>query len=181
MRRVSVVGPSGSGKSTVGAILAQRLGVPFVELDSIHHLADWTPIDPAEFRRRLDELTSADGWVIDGNYGDVVRDGPVWERADTVVWLDLPKSVVMRQVVQRTVGRVVRRRELWNGNRERPSNLLRWDPERSIIRWAWTTHGPVRERYEQRLVDARHQHLDFVRLRSRRQRDDWLADLESAL
>ena len=178
MRRVSVVGPSGSGKSTLGQALADRMGVRFVELDAVHHLADWTPIDADAFQRRLDEITSGDGWVIDGNYGQVVRDGVVWERADTVVWLDLSKPVVMRQVVRRTLRRIVRREELWNGNRERPANLLKWDPEQSIIRWAWTTHEQVRRRYEQRLSDVRHQHLEFVRLRTRRAVTDWLAAVE---
>ncbi len=31
--RVALAGPMGSGKSTVGALLAQRWGVPFVDLD----------------------------------------------------------------------------------------------------------------------------------------------------
>ena len=145
MRRVSVVGPSGSGKTTLGRALAERLGVPFVELDAT--------ISPTGRRSTRTNSIEAgrdhrgDGSVIDGNYDQVVRDGPVWERADTVVWLDLPKSVVMWRVIRRTVGRAVLREELWNGNRERPTNIFRWDPEQSIIRWAWTTHGSVRRRY----------------------------------
>jgi shikimate kinase len=34
MARVVLVGPPGSGKSTVGAVLAQRLGVPFHDTDA---------------------------------------------------------------------------------------------------------------------------------------------------
>jgi len=181
MRRVSVIGPSGSGKTTLGRALAERLDVAFIELDAIHHLADWTPIDPDAFERRLADITAGDGWVIDGNYGQVVRDGPVWERADTVAWLDLSKSVVMWRVIRRTVTRAVRREELWNGNRERATNIFRWDPEQSIIRWAWTTHGSVRRRYEERLGDDRHRHLHVVRLRTRRELAEWLANVESAL
>lgn len=173
MRRVSIVGSSGSGKSTVGRVLADLLGVPHVELDAIYHQPDWQPLDDAEFHRHLDEVTATDGWVVDGNYRLVVRDGPVWERADTVVWIDLPRRVVMRQVVGRTIGRLVRREELWNGNRERPSNLVRWDPEASIIRWAWVTHGQVRDRYEHLLGQP--QPFEIVRLRSRAEIDQWLA------
>ena len=61
--------------------------------------------------------------MIDGNYRTVVVDGPVWQRADTVVWLDLPRRIVMRQVVSRTFRRSILREELWNGNREPLRNL----------------------------------------------------------
>ncbi len=170
MRRVSIVGSSGSGKTTLGRRLAARLDVPFVELDGIHHLARWEPIDPAEFARRLDELAGSDAWVIDGDYSAVT--GSVWRRADTIVWLDLPRRTVTRQVVGRTVPRVLRRTELWNGNRESARNLVHWDPDRSIIRWAWTTHGAVRERYERLLADVE---LDVVRLRSRSEIEAWMS------
>lgn len=177
MNRVSIVGPSGSGKSTLARRLGATLGLPATELDAIHHLPDWTPIEPAEFERRLDSVTAGDRWVIDGNYRLVVHEGVVWRRADTVVWLDLPRSTVTRQVTQRTLRRLVRREVLWNGNRERWSSLFRRDPERSIIRWAWTTHAQVAARYEALMDDQRHRHLEFVRLRSRREVEEWLETL----
>ena len=87
------MGNAGSGKTTLARSLADRLGIAHVELDAVHHLAGWTPIDPQEFRRTVTALADEDSWVIDGNYG-VVRD-IVLARADTVVLLDLPKPVVM--------------------------------------------------------------------------------------
>ena len=53
MRRVSVVGTSGSGKSTLGAALAARLGVDYLELDSVFHQPDLDPLPTPEFRRRV--------------------------------------------------------------------------------------------------------------------------------
>src|ERR1700749_1481473 len=100
VRRVSVVGCSGSGKSTVGRRLARDLSVPYIELDSIFHQPGWVPLPRDEFRRRGAKPL-------------------VWDRADTVVWLDLPRRTVMRQVIWRTLRRVAFRAELWNGNRER--------------------------------------------------------------
>lgn len=165
VRRVSVVGNSGSGKTTLGGALAARLGVPFVELDAIFHQPNWTPLPREEFRARVGELLAGDGWVVDGNYS-AVRD-LVWERADTVVWLDLPRAAVMRQLLLRTLGRMVTRRELWNGNRESLGNLVRLDPEESILRWAWTKHASYASRYSAAAGDPALAHLRFVRIRSR--------------
>lgn len=173
-RRVSVVGVSGAGKTHLSRRLAGVLGVPWVELDAIHHQPDWTPLERGEFRRRVAESVRADGWVIDGNYS-MIRD-IVWGAADTVVWLDYPRWRVMISLVGRTLGRAVRRQELWNGNREPVGDVLRlWDPERSIIAWGWSRHAAYIERYEAEMAKPEHQHLRFVRLRSRREADEWLA------
>jgi adenylate kinase family enzyme len=131
VRRIAVVGTSGSGKTWLGRGIARRLAVPFVELDSIYHQPGWQPLPAEEFRSRVADIVAGAGWVIDGNYS-AVRD-VVWTRADTVIWFDLPRRTVMRQVVTRTLRRAITRAELWNGNREPLTGLFRLDPERSII------------------------------------------------
>ena len=166
VRRVSVVGCSGSGKSTVGRRLARDLGVPYVELDSIYHQPGWVPLPAEEFRRRVTEVTAGDGWVIDGNYSAARQ--LVWARADTVVWLDLPRRTVMRQVVWRTLRRAAFRVELWNGNRERWANFFTWDQQESVISWAWHHHPVYRERYGAAAAAPPYPQLNFVRLRSHR-------------
>jgi adenylate kinase family enzyme len=169
MRRVHVVGTSGSGKSTVAAEVARRLGVAHVELDALHWLPGWTERPTAEFRRLLAEALAADGWVVDGNYGDQARD-LVWAAVDTVVWLDLPRSEVMRQVTARTLRRWWRREVLWGTNREQlRMALLSGD---SILWWAWSTHGRRRAEYEALLASTP---FRVVRLRSRSEADRWLA------
>jgi len=40
MPRIVIKGTSGVGKTTFGADLAGRLGVPFIELDALHHGPD---------------------------------------------------------------------------------------------------------------------------------------------
>ena len=146
MQRVWVVGNSGSGKTTLAGALASRLGAPHVELDSIYHQPGWTPLPDEEFRSRAGAALSGDSWVADGNYhllADFVG------LADTVVWIDLPRSVVMRRLFRRTLVRGLFRKELWNGNRETLKNFVRLDPEKSILRWAWTRHSFYRQRYEE--------------------------------
>lgn len=154
--------------------LAGMLGVPYVELDAIHHLPGWQPIARDEFLERIAAVSASEEWVIDGNYRTVVVDGPVWRRADTIVWLELPRHTVMRQVTLRTLRRVVRREELWNGNREPLRNLWAWDPHKSIIRWAWTQHAKYRERFRSAMASPTLAHIDFVRLRSHEEAEAWL-------
>ena len=177
VRRVSVVGTSGSGKSTLARELAETLGVPHLELDAVHHQPGWAPLPTDEFRRIVAARAATGGWVIDGNYGRV-RD-LVWARADTVVWLDLPKRTVMRQVVWRTLRRVALRRELWNGNRERWRNFLTWNPEQSVISWAWHKHAPDHAKYAAAAADPASAHLRFIRLGSRRDVARFLDDARS--
>jgi adenylate kinase family enzyme len=164
VRRVSVVGTSGAGKSTFASSLACVLGAAFLELDSVQHQADWTSLPASEFRARVALVADRECWVIDGNYSTV--QDIVWARADTVVWLDLPRRTVMRRIVWRTLRRVGGRVELWNGNRERWRNFLTLDKEESVIAWAWQTHASNRSRYEAAMADPLHSHLRFVRLRS---------------
>jgi adenylate kinase family enzyme len=167
VRRVSVVGNSGSGKSTLARALARRLGVPYVEVDAIYHQPGWRALPDDELRSRVGSATSADGWVVDGNYS-AVRE-LVWARADTVIWVDPPRRTVMRQVIWRTIRRAALREQLWNGNRERWRNLFSRDPAESIVVWAWQRHPVYRARYLAAAADPCRRHLTFVRIRSRGQ------------
>jgi adenylate kinase family enzyme len=144
--------------------IAEVLEAPHLELDSVFHQPGWTELPGEEFRRRVGEVAAGEAWVVDGNYS-AVQD-LVWRRADTVVWLDLPRAVVMRRVVLRTLRRAVTRQELWNGNREPLTNFYRLDPERNIIRWSWVMYPTYAARYGAAMVDPGNAHLRFVRLRS---------------
>lgn len=167
VERVSVIGNSGSGKTTLGWALAEALDAPFVELDGIFHQPGWTELPAEQFRERVAAVTAGDRWVVDGNYS-AVRD-LVWERADTVVWLTLPRWRVTARVLGRTVGRGVRGVELWNGNREQLRNLFSRDPMQSIVLFSFRNHHGSIQRYERRLADPAQAHLHVVRLRSLRE------------
>ena len=130
--RLLVTGNAGSGKTTLAAGLASDLGVPHVELDGLYHGLGWTPADPDTFRTRVRLATAEPAWVIDGNYtsivGQILRD-----RAGLVIALDLPRWRVMARITRRTLGRMITRAELWNGNQEEWRNLLTLDPETNIV------------------------------------------------
>lgn len=177
MRRVSVVGSPGSGKTTLAGELSSRLGLPHIELDAMYHRPGWVPTPRDEFRAALRELMARHpGWVIDGNYRSLVQD-LIWERADTVVWLDPPRASVMAAVVRRTLSRIFLQRELWNGNYERFRSLFDRRPEENLILWTWTRFRVYRERYASAMTDEANGDLEFVHLRSRRRVREWLRTL----
>lgn len=177
MQRIVVVGSTGSGKTTMAGELATLLDIPHLELDSVYHRAEWTPADDDEMARVVGGFVAGDRWVVDGNYTSTSAADLVWERADTVVWLDPPRRTVMWRVVRRSVHRAATGRELWNGNREHWRNLVRLDPEENIVMWAWTRFDPTRSKYEQRSRDPRWSHVTVHRLRSNRELAAFLGEL----
>src|SRR5687768_10534853 len=139
MQRIVVIGPSGVGKSTLAHELAQRKNVPFVELDALYWKANWTATPADEMRAVVAEAVAPDSLVVAENYS-IVRD-VVWSRGDTIVWLDYGFCVAFWRVLKRTLGRLIRREELWNGNRESWKSTFSRD---SILWWAITAYGKTR-------------------------------------
>lgn len=175
-RRIQVVGASGAGKSTVGALLAARTGGEYLELDAIYHQAGWTPLGYEALLRRIEPVLRSDRWVIDGNYEELVG-ARIRERADTLIWLDLPRWQVTARVARRSVLRAARRTELWNGNREGWRNLFSRDRRRNMILWTWTQHRRHRVRYTRLAGDPVNSHLEILRFESQGEVDRFLAGL----
>jgi len=166
-RRVLVAGTSGAGKTTMAAQVAVILGVPHVEIDSLFHGPGWTP--RPSFAADVDAFSSRPGWVIEWQYS-LVRE-LLADRADLLIWLDLSRHRVMRQVIRRTVVRRLRRERLWNDNVEGPLWTIFTEPDH-IVRWAWNTHHKTGLRVTELL--RRRPDLDVVRLRNKGEVRRWL-------
>mgnify|MGYP001161051599 FL=1 len=179
--RIAVVGCSGSGKTTVARQVADRLGLEHIELDELAHQPGWTMRPAEEFRSDLEtRLSGAEqGWVTCGHYGRLAGDMHL-KKANTIVWLDLPRRTVMTRVIRRTIRRVLTREELWNGNKEPWTNLYHWDPERNVIKWSWVTYKGRREQYEQCMCDGSWVHANVLRLRSPQAVEGFLDSLVTA-
>ena len=174
-RRINVVGTSAAGKTSTAAALATLLDVPHVEMDALHWEPNWTEAPDDVLRDRVRAAIAGEAWVVDGNYA-MVRD-LLWERVEAVVWLDLPLRTVLWRYLTRTIRRVGRREELWNGNRERLSDHL--FSRDSLLWWILTTYRRRRREYPPQL--AARPDIVTVRLRSGRAADRWLADVTRQL
>lgn len=168
--RVLVAGTSGAGKTTLAAAIGTSLNLAHVEIDALFHGPNWTP--RPQFTAEVDAFSRQDRWVTEWQY-QAVR--PLLaERADLMVWLDLPRWQVMRQVTIRTVRRRLRRQEIWNGNQEPALRKVLTDRDH-IVRWAWRTHTETRPRVL--ALNEALPALPIVRLRSHTEAKRWLQSL----
>ena len=169
--RVLVAGVTGSGKTTFCRRLATLWDLRHVEIDSLFHGPDWTP--RSAFLDDVRAFAAEDRWVTEWQYTSKGTDAILAPRAQLVLWLDYPYRVVRSRLLRRTVARSVLRRELWNGNREKPIwKMFQGDPEENILAWQTATLHTWRERFP--TLGERYPHLPVVRLTHPREAERWL-------
>ena len=169
MRRILVVGSPGSGKSTLARRLADKLGLPLIHLDFHFWRANWEPADEPSFRAKVRELVVAPEWVMDGNYSRTfdIR----MPRADTLVWLEYPRSTCFVRALSRALCNYGRVRE----------DLPPGCPEKidvPFLRYIWDFPVKHRPRIIEGIGQYGH-HLRLVRLSSARAEDEFLAAAEA--
>jgi len=167
-RRIVVVGTSGSGKTYVARGLADRLNIPYICNDAILFRENWQPNPPAARLAEFDAATCGPAWTYDGNIGALKahEDRLILSRADTIIWIDLPRRDVMRFLLWRTIRRSWMRETLWHGNRE--SWRLSFASRDSVLLWAWQTYDARRAQYQRIFADRAWSHLHRTQLTSRR-------------
>ncbi|HET6303046.1 gluconokinase [Microbacterium sp.] len=112
--RVVVMGPSGSGKSLVGSLLAERLGLRFVDADDLHpaenvaKMAAGTPLDDADRMPWLDHVAAV---LHEAEDGIVIACSALARRYRDRIRAEAPGTVFVELVVSRAeLERRMRRR-----------------------------------------------------------------------
>jgi hypothetical protein len=130
VERVVVIGCAGSGKSTLARQLAGRTGLPLVERDGLGE--EGTP----GYLSAIAQMAARPRWILDG--APYYADELVYAAADTVIFLDYPKALVLWRVLRRTAGIEVLRRP---AGTHRPQGLSALRDREHPLRWAWTSHA----------------------------------------
>ncbi|MFJ5264786.1 adenylate kinase [Streptomyces sp. NPDC088387] len=172
MKRILVVGVTGAGKSTLARTLSTHLSLPYHEMDALYFSGpDWAVNE--ELTAEVARLTAGPRWIVDSIGSPEVRD-LLWDRVDTVIWLDYPRRVIMPRVLRRSFRRSARRELLFGGNRE---TWTGWLSREHPAWWAWSQYGTRRDEIERRTRDARFAPLDTLRFRHPNETAAWLAAL----
>ncbi|MBT3789935.1 MAG: hypothetical protein HN725_09080 [Alphaproteobacteria bacterium] len=101
MKRVLVVGNAGAGKSSFSLKLSAGTELPVIHLDQHFFFPGWKSPDMANWAAIVDELITEPIWIMDGNYHSTLI--ARLERADTVVFLDMPRMLCIWRVIVRTL------------------------------------------------------------------------------
>ena len=165
MRKVLVIGPGGAGKSVLARRLGERLQIEVVHLDKCYWRPGWIETPKDEWRRTVEELLGRDSWIMDGNYSGTL--GLRFEACDTVVFLDLPRTLCLWRVFKRLLMyRNAGRPDMAEGCRER------FSPE--FARWIWNYPRRTRPKVVELLESGSHGKR-IVWLRSRAEVEKFLA------
>lgn len=178
-RRVLIAGSGGSGKTTLAKRLGPVLGLPVHELDALYYGPD-LHLAPT-FPSAIERIAAEEAWLFDSQGPPADSEAPpevrdlLWSRADTLIWLDYPRRVVVWRAVRRSLRRIITREPLWHGRRETPLWWLRADHP---IRRSWRLGKVAPRRLAERLQDPRWQHLTVARLRHPRATRNWLRSVQ---
>lgn len=129
MQRIVIVGSGGAGKSTLALQIGEALGLPVFHLDALFWQPGWVTTPRGERLRTLEQLVQSNAWILDGNWGGTGLEVRL-AAADTIIFLDLPRTLCLWRAVRR-----------WLSFRGRTRPDLGEDcPERldwAYLRWIW--------------------------------------------
>lgn len=104
-----VIGVSaGAGKSTLARRLGEELEIEVIHLDRLYWRPGWVESPLDEFRASQQENVQKEKWIIEGNYSNSFDIRA--EKADTIVYIELPLSICLYRVVKRWITNIGKNR-----------------------------------------------------------------------
>jgi adenylate kinase family enzyme len=158
MQRVLILGCGGAGTSTLARMLGRVTALPVIHLDAHYWNRGWIATDPDRWRERVKELSASEEWIMDGNFAGTfdIR----IPRADTIIFLDLPRRICLRSVLVRLACNLGRTRaDMAPGCKE--------TIDREFLKWIWQFRANVRPEILQTLQRCRDNGQEVHHLQSR--------------
>ena len=180
-QRLLTWGNSCSGKSSLAEAIAESEGFTFVELDALNWLPNWVGLnttDPDRLEQLFREATEGDTWIAAGSYSEQAK-AAFWPKLETIIWLDLPRHLLMRRCFKRCFLRWWNKELLWGTNRENFfAHFMVWRGEDSLFWWVWTQHARKRRDSWRYMTDPKWSHIRWVHLRSEHEVNRFIESLK---
>ncbi|MDQ0429696.1 adenylate kinase family enzyme [Planomicrobium stackebrandtii] len=159
MQRIMVLGvSSGVGKSSFSRSLADIAAIPVHHLDAYFWKPGWVESSDLEFSEKQQRLVEQDRWIIEGNYTGTYEIRR--QKADTIIYLELPLAVCLYRVVKRRI---------MNHGKTRP-DIAAGCPEKldkDFLKFIISTYSArkikMRKRLEQFIEESPHNQVIFLR------------------
>lgn len=168
MQRVVIVGGNGAGKTKLAHAISRRTGLPITHVDSLREHPGYIVKPHEELADLIQKATRRDRWILDGTDWRTIASQI--ERADTLIWIDVP---VIRRLI-----RIVRR-NIANFGHQMP-DLPEGCPQRfklSFYKDVWRKRNWARK-VARKAIRKAPAHIDCHVLRSRREIEAFLGTLQ---
>ena len=171
MKKVAVIGSSGGGKSQLARAMGEILGLEIIHLDKEYWLPGWTEPPKDEWQAKVRELVEREAWIMDGNFGGTMETRIA--AADTVVFLDLPRTVCCWRIIKRW---------LTYHRDTRPDMADGCDEKFDLkfLKWVWGFPKRSRPRVLERLAAAGHK-TRVIHLKTQQQVAAFLESLRNGV
>ena len=164
-----IVGQTGSGKSTLARELGKLLELPVIHIDLIHWEAGWIERSGPEKDWLCAEVHARDSWIFEGGRSSTWQER--LQRANVLIWLDVPLSIRAWRIFRRT---------LRYRGRSRP-DLPEGCPERfnwAFTKWIWDSRKSAKHKM-QVLFESASPEMGKYHLKNQRQIDELMATLNT--
>jgi adenylate kinase family enzyme len=169
LKRIMVIGVSpGVGKSTFAANLGENIGIHVYHLDSYFWKSGWIESTLPEFISAQNDMVAGEQWIIEGNYSKTMHIRT--EKADTIIYLELPLRVCLYRVIKRWIINIGNTRpDMAEGCPEK----LDWTFLKFILTTYRTRKRKMNERYNTKKLTKESQ--VFIVLKNKKDIKDFLS------
>ncbi len=105
-KRIAIIGCPGSGKTYMTKQLQSILNIPIYHLDQYYFYPNWQKVELEKFLKSHKDICDTSQWIIDGQALVSLRYR--LEKADCVIFLDIPRIKCLISVIKRTVTNIGR-------------------------------------------------------------------------
>ena len=170
MRRIMVIGVSaGAGKSTFASRLGKALDIEVFHLDAYFWKSGWVEASMEEFTHAQKEMIKKNSsWIVEGNYTATFDIRA--EKADTIIYLELPLRLCLYRVIKRWLTNLGNRRPDLGGE---CTEKMEW----GFLKYIITTYR-ARKKAMKRRLDFYQEDKLVVRLKGQRAIEYFIREIE---